>query len=288
LAEARFTIEEYTASDGYRWKYRRYAAVGAIKGHVIGLHGIQSHGGWYEHSCRILADAGFSVSFIDRRGAGLNDVGRGDAPSFRRLLDDIAEFLQSVRGNDTEAKPVFIVAISWGGKLAAALERRDPALVDGLALLCPGFFSRVKLPFTEQLAILACRFFAPRRLFTVPLNRADLFTANPLRQQFIEHDSLSIRTATARFLLESRRLDTYLRFVPRYVRLPVLLMLAEKDRIIDNERTRAYFERFRATDKQVIEYPGAHHTLEFEPDPQPMINDLVGWLNSKSVKSATT
>jgi alpha-beta hydrolase superfamily lysophospholipase len=60
-------------------------------------------------------------------------------------------------------------------------------------------------------------------------------------------------------------------------------MLAEHDRIIDNARTRRYFERLPATDKTVIEYPGAHHTLEFEPEPDIFINDLIGWLDKHTV-----
>ena len=55
-------------------------------------------------------------------------------------------------------------------------------------------------------------------------------------------------------------------------------MLAEKDRIIDSGRTRRFIERFATADKQIIEYPGAHHTLEFEPEPERFIGDLISWL----------
>jgi acylglycerol lipase len=77
------------------------------------------------------------------------------------------------------------------------------------------------------------------------------------------------------------RLDGYLRFVPKHVRVPLLLMLAGKDRIIKNAETRAYVERFASADKKVIEYEGAHHTLEFEPDPDPFLRDLLGWLDGR-------
>ena len=116
--------------------------------------------------------------------------------------------------------------------------------------------------------------------FPIPLNRPELFTATPRWQQFIRDDPLGLREATARLLFESVRLDGYLRFVPRHVRVPVLLLLAEKDRIIHNAPTRAYVQRFASSDQQVIEYPGAHHTLEFEPDPDRFIDDLQRWLET--------
>jgi len=47
-----------------------------------------------------------------------------------------------------------------------------------------------------------------------------------------------VRQATARLLAHSVRLDGYLRFVPKHVTVPVLLLLAGRDRIIDNDRIR--------------------------------------------------
>jgi alpha-beta hydrolase superfamily lysophospholipase len=275
-----YSIGEHTAGDGYRWRYRHYPVPPGAPGPkalVVCIHGIQSHAGWYEHSCSRLSAAGYDVSFLDRRGAGMNERDRGDTPGFRRLLDDLAEYLGKARAERPELK-AFLVAISWGGKLGAALERRHPGLADGLALLCPGFCPRVGPSAGERVAILWARLVAPRRLFPVPLGDPELFTATPRWQQFIRDDPLSVRRATARFLVESARLDGYLRFVPRYVRLPVLLLLAERDRIIDNAATRAYVERFAAADKEVIEYPGARHTLEFEPDPDKHVGDLLRWL----------
>jgi len=304
-----YTIETHTASDGYRGRYRRYSpspptplpqgergeesplspwgrgvgGEGLPRAHVVCIHGIQSHGGWYEYSCARLAQAGFAVSFLDRRGAGMNEQDRGDAPGFRRLLDDLAEFLQQLKTQNAKRK-TFLVAISWGGKLAAALQRRHPGLVDGLALLCPGFFAKVRPSLKQRLGIVWSRLVAPRRLFPIPLNDPELFTATPRWQQFIRDDPLGLREATARFLVESVRLDNYLRFVPKHVQAPVLLLLAEHDRIIHNAATRSYVEGFAATDKEIIEYPSAHHTLEFEPEPDRFINDLQRWLERQLEK----
>jgi alpha-beta hydrolase superfamily lysophospholipase len=69
-----------------------------------------------------------------------------------------------------------------------------------------------------------------------------------------------------------------LRRAPAQVIQPALLMLAGQDRIVDNARTLAYFQRFASTDRQVIEYPEGHHTLEFESDPTQYARDLIGWI----------
>ena len=266
-------LRTFTAGDGYAWHYRRYGPVGTPRAEIVGLHGIQSHGGWYENSCGQLAAAGYAVSFLDRRGCGLNDRDRGDAPSFRRLLDDVAEYMANL------PRPRFVMGTSWGGKLAVGLQRRHPGLTDGLVLIAPGLCPRIRPPVIERLRIAICRFVAPRRRFPIPLNEPDLFTANPERQEFIRSDPLALREATARLLFESRRMDVYLRFAARHVTMPVLLLLAGKDRIIDNAATRRFIERFPATHKTVIENSGTHHTLEFEPGGPAFPSDLLEWLD---------
>jgi alpha-beta hydrolase superfamily lysophospholipase len=272
------SIEEFLAGDGYPLRYRRYTAAEPVKARVVCVHGIQSHGGWYEQSCRNLSEAGFAVSFLDRRGSGLNQDSRGDAPSFRRLLDDLAEFIrEELKANSSSSPvPLFLIGISWGGKLAVALERRHPGLVNGLALLCPGFFPKVRPSVSQRLSIALARLYSPCKLFPIPLNDPELFTANPRGQKFIQEDELGLRQATARLLVESVRLDAYVRLSE--VNFPVLMLLAEQDRIIDNARTRRFVEKFATPDKTIIEYPGAYHTLEFEPDPTVFLADLRSWL----------
>jgi alpha-beta hydrolase superfamily lysophospholipase len=269
---AAVSICEHTAGDGYRWRYRHYPPTGESRARIVCVHGIQSHGGWYQGSCERLAQVGFEVYFLDRRGSGLNEIDRGDTPGFRRLIDDMAEFLRTL------PRPIFLVAISWGGKTAAALLKRHPGLVDGLVLLCPGFCPKVRPLLIQRLGIAWSRLVSPGSLYPVPLSDPALFTASPRWQQFLRDDALSVREATARFLFESVHLDGYLRFVPRHVTVPVLLLLAECDRIIDNSRTRRFVESFASTDKTVIEYAGAHHTLEFEPEPERFIGAVRQWL----------
>ena len=275
---------DFRASDGYPLKVRRYAATGIVKGEIVCLHGIQSHAGWYEFSCKYFSQHGYNVSFIDRRGSGANMEMRGDCPSFRRLVDDVAEYLATVpravsRDNSVVPVPVFLSSVSWGGKLAVALERRHPGLIDGLVLLCPGFFPKLHPPLGQRLRIFFARLFRPKALFPIPLSDPELFTATPRWLDFLRGDPLSLHQATARFMIESVRLDGYLRFAPKYVHVPTLVLLAGQDRIIHNAKTREYIDRFATQDKTVREIAAAHHTLEFEPDPTLFLGEVLSWLD---------
>src|SRR3954454_23827173 len=96
-------IRPQIASDGYALHTTTWPVEGELKGRVVVLHGVQSHGGWYHHLGRTLAGAGDEATFPDRRGSGANQVDRGHTPSARRLLDDLAELLESLRARSPAA-----------------------------------------------------------------------------------------------------------------------------------------------------------------------------------------
>ncbi len=176
--------------------------------------------------------------------------------------------------------PTALAGISWGGKLAVLAAGRHPALVDALALICPGLQPRVGVSGSERLQIAWAFFTDRRRPFPIPLADPALFTDSPEGQAFIAADPLGLRVATAGLLAASTILDLRARWILPRVRQPILLMLAGLDRIVDNARTLAHVERLASTNRRVIEYPEAHHTLEFEPDAGRYAADLAEWLDS--------
>ena len=283
VSETAERVRAFEMTDGARLYYR-YWPVPDPRGVVVAIHGIQSHSGWYGGTCARLAAAGYDTAFLDRRGSGLNRAQRGDAPGRWTFAEDLGEFVDDARRR-LPGKPVHLVAISWGAKLAVAACIRRPDLVDSLVLTGPGLVSKVDVPFGDKLRVSLALLTNPRRLFDVPLADARLFTDNPERVAFIERDPLALRRVTARFLYETRRLDRFVRRYAREMRTPVLMMLAGRDRIVDNDATRRLFNLFASTDKQVIVYETAAHTLEFEIDPEPMRRDLIRWLDDSSRRS---
>jgi acylglycerol lipase len=281
------SIQTFQASDGYPFQVKTWPAQERERprGRVVVLHGVQSHGDWYPNLGQNLAKSGFEAIFPDRRGSGANQQDRGHTPSSNRLIADIADLLRALRGQDRDqakagepAVPTALAGISWGGKLVVLTAGRHPDLVDALALICPGLEPRVGVSGRERLRIALAFFLNRRKRFPIPLADPALFTANPEKQAYIANDPLSLRQATAALLAASTFLDRKVQRIPSKVQQPALLMLAGQDRIVDNPRTLAYFKRLASENRRVIEYPEAHHTLEFEHDPDRYALDLITWL----------
>ena len=51
--------------------------------------------------------------------------------------------------------------------------------------------------------------------------------------------------------------------------------------MMDVAGTRRWFSRLAVKDKTYIAYPGAGHTLDFEPDRGRYLADLLGWLSDR-------
>jgi alpha-beta hydrolase superfamily lysophospholipase len=118
-----------------------------------------------------------------------------------------------------------------------------------------------------------------RRRLQIPLDDPALFIDDAKSREFIRNDPLSLREVTWRFAREDRRLSRFARESAPFLHMPMLLMLAGRDRIIDNRRTREFFGDVAGEHKVLIEYPRAAHTLEFEPDPSGYFADLLAWID---------
>jgi alpha-beta hydrolase superfamily lysophospholipase len=265
-------------SDGVELAYGLWTPRTEPRGVVVCIHGIRSHAGWYEKSCSHFADQGYLTYFPDRRGSGLNrEVGSAKVTA-SLLVNDVASFLAWVRA-EHPGLAVHLVGISWGGKLGVATLLADPGLADSLTLVAPGIAAKRDITLAEKLKVLISRVACPGRIMPIPLNEPELFTANPERIEYIRNDPLSLVECPAALLWTSFILDCRIRHAGPRISVPVFLMLAEHDAIVDNDALMHYYETMGSASKRVRVYAGAHHTLEFEPRPEPVFADMTEWFS---------
>ncbi len=244
---------------------------------VLYLHGIQSHGGWFEWSASVLAEQGLAVVLPDRRGSGLNAAARGDVSDAVRWVDDIAELSTWMR-RTLGVRRVALLGVSWGGKLALAVAARDPALAVEICLVAPGVFPAVDVGWRTRVRIGGALFTRPERLFPIPLSDPALFTDNPAGRAFISRDPLKLSTATARFLYQSALLDRRLRRLSDgKLRGRFHMLLAGQDRIIRNGLTKVWLGRVASHEPEIATFWDAGHTLEFEADRREYEEALITW-----------
>ena len=240
-------------------------------------HGIQSHGGWYQTSARRLAEAGFAVLQVDRRGSGRNELDRGYADSAEQLIAD-ARVARDELLRLSRCDACHVVGVSWGGKLAVAAYAADPPRTQSLTLVTPGLFPLIGVSRGEMARIGFAMLYEPQTLFDIPLNDAELFTTNPDWKQYIANDELTLRQCTAGFYLASRRMDRIVNRLPQSPPVPIHLFIAGDERIVDNQKTTRFVRELHWPTSRITTYDHARHSLEFEGDPEVYFRDLVSFI----------
>src|SRR5215211_615326 len=276
-AERRFLM----AGDGVRlhclhWPSRQPPPSAVL----VFLHGIASHAGWFAETAADLNRQGVEVYGPDRRGSGRSGGVRGHLDRYEQALDDVEQVVRLVAA-EHPGTPLFLAASSWAAKLAVVYAAQRPASLSGLLLLGPGLTADVKLSPARQLQVLVGHLVAPMAYLPIPLT-PELYTTNPPYLAFIRADPLRRLEATAQFFWETARLDRRRRRASAGLALPLLLLQGEADKMIDVPKTRRWFARLGVQDKTYRAYPGAGHTLDFEPDRAQYLADLLGWLSARA------
>jgi alpha-beta hydrolase superfamily lysophospholipase len=269
-------IGEYTTEDGLRLCYRHWR--GTSEGNaLIYLHGIESHSEWFAGCAEGIAEMGIAVYALDRRGSGMNPELRGHCRSYGQLVADIIRFEQSIKSAHRE---IHMAALSWGGKLAVAVDMLHPGVFSTMALIAPGFFPRVLPVIGERVSIAIDALFRPRRLHPIPI-KDEMFTSIPEHLEYIRCDPLRLHEVTARFYFESVMLDRFLKRNRYQWTAPTQLLLAEHDEIVDSRRVQEMFQSVNAEPKKMSVYADCNHSLQFE-QPSRVAKDIVAWMQSAS------
>ena len=275
------TIRTFLAPDGKELAYVAFSPAGeAIPQAVfLYLHGIESHAGWFRDAAELLRLRGYTVYCLDRRGSGLNRENRGhpsgDVPPDADLLDDLHAWISHLR-RQHPTHSFFLTGLSWGGKYALVYDFEHPGMVEGLVLITPGIRPKVGLSPGEKLAVFRDAIFAPSRPHRIPI-RPEMFTSTPRHLDFIRNDPLRLHAVSARFLWQSRRMDRLLHQEEKSDHAPVLLFLAGKDRIIDNEATRRFFARRPGGGVKILEYADQTHSIQLDA-PERLTGDILAWV----------
>ena len=133
------TLMTFVASDGDNvaiqdWPLREGMT---LRGVVLLVHGLGEHAGRYDHVARRLNDWGFAVRGYDQYGHGESGGARGGMPSDTRLLDDLADIVDSTRARTPRNTPLILLGHSLGGLVAARFVALGLRPLDALILSSP-------------------------------------------------------------------------------------------------------------------------------------------------------
>ncbi|MEO7107584.1 MAG: lysophospholipase [Rhodoferax sp.] len=277
---AESTLSIFTASDGDNVIAQDWPLDPDVKlrGVVIVVHGLGEHAGRYDHVAEQLNAWGFAVRGYDQCGHGESGGARGSLPSDTRLLDDLADMVDSIRSRTPKGTPVILLGHSMGGLVVGRFVSLGLRKVDGLVMSSPAL--DVGMNAFQKFLISVLLKIAP-----------DLRVGNGVKPQFISHDPAVVAKYKADRLVHDRISARLANFIasegPRTLELapkwtvPTLLLYAGDDRLLNPEGSRTFAAM---APKDVVTsqcFENMYHEIFNEQDAKPVFAALKQWLDQR-------
>jgi alpha-beta hydrolase superfamily lysophospholipase len=248
------------------------------------LPGYGDHGGRHDHVLRWMAGHGVAAHVIDFRGHGRSGGRVGYVRRWAEYLDDLSAFLAIEELATSDGPPLFVLAHSHGGLIAAAAAQRgllDGRRCRGVILSAPYLALKMPVPLRRRLLAAVLNRLAPSLLLRSGI-RGPMLTHDAAMLAADEIDPHRGRGATARWFTAATRAQAQVRAAAERFTLPLLLLIPDEDTVADPAADDAWFARVGSTDKTVHHYPSHRHELLREVGREAVLADVAAWMRGRA------
>ncbi len=243
---------------------------------VVIMHGLGEHCGRYAHVARFFNALGFTVRTYDHRGHGQSGGPRGDVPDDDAILRD-ARLVVNDFTRQLHAPPI-LFGHSMGGLFAARFATAGLAPIHALILSSPALAIRMS---GLQSALL--------KVASILIPGVGL--SNGLKSRYLSHDAEVIQAyendslvhgkLSARLLNSMLQAMTYAHDHAPHLTIPVLLLVAEDDHLVDPMGSKRFSARLAPDISSAIYYEDFYHEIFNELDATRVFDDLRTWLEQQ-------
>ena len=270
--------EKVASAGGVKVFIRSWKPALPTRAVVAIVHGVKSHGGYYQRAAEELAAAGIAVYALDLRGRG-----RSEGP--RLYVEDIGEYTADVQTLVALAKsrepgvPVYLLGHSAGGVVSCVYALDHQAEIAGF--ICESFAFKVAAPDFVLTLVKWLSRIAPH-LPVLRLKTAD-FSRDPAVVQAMIDDPLGVHreaqpaSTVAALVRGTERLE---REFPR-ITLPVLILHGTADRVTMPAGSQQFHAAAGSADKTLKLYDEHAHDLLNDIGRERVMADILAWLDAR-------
>ncbi|MBI3284439.1 MAG: lysophospholipase [Burkholderiales bacterium] len=258
------------------------AVQGQAQGVLI-MHGLGEHCGRYAHVARFFNALGFAVRTYDHRGHGKSGGAAGDVPDDDSILHD-ARLVMNDFGKQL-AGPPLLFGHSMGGLFAARFALEEQAPLRGLILSSPAL--AIRMSGFQQVLLKLASALIPGVGIPNGLETRYLTHDGEVIQAY-ENDALVHPRISARLLRSMLRSMDYVHDNAPSLKIPVLLLAAADDRIVDLTGSERFLARLPPDIVTAYFYEGYYHEIFNELDATRVFDDLRAWLEQQGYTPLAT
>ncbi len=247
---------------------------------VVFLHAFADHAGRHERTMRRLADRGIIAYAYDHRGHGRSPGRRAFVSDFDGLCDDASMMIDAVAARESQ-HPLFVLGAGMGGIVALHLALQRPETFAGLVLVGPTFAGgtstsgvmRLLTPVLANIIPMAAAESHDIRALSRDPNVVAEFRADPLT-----HNG-GIPSQTGQTL--GRAAEIALANAAN-VRVPVLIVHGEDDKIASIRGSRQFVEASGNPQHHLYAVPAGHHEPFNDPGGDTLVDEVGIWIRERA------
>jgi lysophospholipase len=243
------------------WKWEAEEA----KAVIVIVHGAMEHHGRYVTLADLWKEKGYHVVIGDLPGHGTTSRRRGHINHFDEYIEEVKRWIQEARKYQL---PIFLLGHSMGGLIVIRTLQETGMEVDGVILSSPclGVLSQPSAVLRAASKIL--NVVAPGLQVSSPLT-VEMATRNKEIRDSMENDSLYLQKVSVRWYSELvKGIEKAYKHQSEFPNVPLLLMQACEDKIVDKKVVRKWFDQLNINDKAYKEWENCYHELfnEYEKE----------------------
>ena len=247
--------------------------------HLLISHGLGEHRGWYHHVAEAFRAVGISSYTFDHFHHGISDGKRGDVFDYEEISSGLRLALnKGVLPLSAPSAPLALLGHSNGGlAILHALPTLPLDSISGLILCNPLLGMRSGLEFWGDLAGRLISYIAPALMITSKSDPSKLTGNKDIWEDYVD-DPLRLRRLSIRFFMEMKRAMKKANMEASCQGIPLLLLIAELDFVVDSAAALDWFGRVPTKEKRLLKYQGLRHELFNETQWESILADVTGWL----------
>ncbi|MGH7819365.1 MAG: lysophospholipase [Candidatus Binatia bacterium] len=270
---------QFTGQGGVRLHWQAWQPEEDVRAVVLVAHGYGEHGSRYGHLVDHFVPLRYAVYALDQRGHGRSEGPRGHVGRFAEFVSDFHAFRVRVE-EELRGKPLVLVGHSMGGLVALHYVLEHGAGLAGLVLSSPALGLVDPPPRVLRWIARLLSVVAPRTSFRGNV-KAELLSHDPSVGRAYVADPLVHGRATARFFTEFQKAMREALERAAEVTLPVLVLQAAEDGLVDARAAQALAPELGSRDKGLKVYAGFFHEIFNEVRKEEVFADMERWLRER-------
>ncbi len=279
-AAPRLAVGHFITGDGVRLPYRAWLPEGKPKAVILAVHGMNEHSRAFAMPAASWRAGGIATYAYDQRGFG-GAPQRGIWPGRGVMVEDLKAMARLVRARHP-GTPIYLLGVSMGGGVVlSAIGGTEPLPVAGAILVAPAVWGRKTMPILYPPVLWLAAHTVPWiEVTSDDISRVPSDNTEMLRD--LSRDPRVIKATRVDAIYGVVGLMDSALAAAANVRVPILLLYGEKDRIIPRKPTLAVLKRLPEARRRMALYREGWHMLLRDLQRAVVHRDVAAWITDRS------